>query len=71
MVYEERNTWSSLVVTVIAMTVYVIVVLQQANGGPLTDVDWWPIMLWTIVGSIVVTIVSQHSVGYRRRRPRS
>ena len=57
MVYEERNTWSSLVVTVIAMAVYVTVVLQQADGGPLTAVDWWPIMLWTIVGSIVVTIV--------------
>lgn len=57
MVYEERNTWAGLVVTVIAMTVYVVVVLQAAGGGPLTDVDWWPIMLWTIVGGIVVTIV--------------
>ncbi|NYE18854.1 hypothetical protein [Microbacterium immunditiarum] len=57
MVYEERNTWSSLVVTLIAMIVYVVVVLQAAGGGPLTDVDWWPIMLWTIAGAIVVTIV--------------
>ena len=39
MVYEERNTWVGLIVSVIAMTVYVIVVLQQAAGGPLTDVD--------------------------------
>lgn len=38
MVYEERNTWTSLVVSVIAMTVYTIVVLQQAGGGPLTAV---------------------------------
>jgi hypothetical protein len=57
MVYEERNTWSSLVVTVIAMAVYVIVLLQQADGRPLTEVHWWPVMLWTIIGSIVVTIV--------------
>ena len=57
MVYEERNTWVGLIVSVIAMTVYVIVVLQQAAGGPLTDVVWWPIMLWTIVGSIVASIV--------------
>ena len=57
MVYEERNTWASLVVTVIALTVYVIVVLQQADGGPLSAVDWWPIMLWTIIGSIVGAIV--------------
>ena len=57
MVYEERNTWVGLVVSVIGMAVYVIVVLQQAGGGPLTDVVWWPIMLWTIVGSIIASIV--------------
>jgi len=57
MVYEERNTWVGLVVSVIGIAVYVIVVLQQAGAGPLTDVVWWPIMLWTIVGSIVASIV--------------
>ena len=57
MVYEERNIWAGLIVTVIAMTVYVIVVLRQAGGGPLTDVEWWPIMLWTIIGSILASIV--------------
>jgi len=61
MVYEERNTWVGLIVSVIAMTVYVIVVLQQAAGGPLTDVVWWPIMLWTIglsiIGSIAISIL--------------
>jgi len=56
-VYEERNTWAGLIVNVIAMTVYVIVVLQQAAGGPLTDVEWWPIMAWTIGASIVASIV--------------
>jgi len=56
-VYEERNLWSSLIVTVIAMAGYVVVVLQRAAGGPLTDVTWWPIMMWAIVGSIVGTIV--------------
>lgn len=57
MVYEERNIWSSLIVTIVAMTVYVIVVLEQAGGGPLTEVDWVPIMLWTIGASIVGAIV--------------
>ena len=57
MVYEERNVWSSLVVSIIAMTVYTVIVLSQAAGGPLTDVDWVPIMLWTIGGSIVGAIV--------------
>ena len=57
MVYEERNTWASLIASAIAMIIYVVVTLQQADGGPLADVDWVPIMLWTIGGSIVGAIV--------------
>lgn len=57
MVYEERNAWAGLVVAVIAIAVYVVLVLQQAGGGPLTDVDWLPLMLWTIGLGIVVSIV--------------
>ncbi|GAA1685007.1 hypothetical protein [Microbacterium lacus] len=56
--YEERNTWVGLVGSVIAMAVYTIAVLQQADGGPLTEVVWWPIMLWTIGIGVVVMIVS-------------
>lgn len=58
MVYEERNAWVGLVVGVVAMATYVILVLQQADGGPLTGVDWLPLMLWTIGLSIVVIIVT-------------
>lgn len=59
MSYEERNVWAGLLVSVVAMPVYVIVIviLQQAGGGPLTQVDWVPVMLWTIGASVVVTIV--------------
>ena len=57
MVYEERNVWAGLIVSLVGITVYVIVVLSQAGGGPLTEVEWVPIMLWTIGGSIVATIV--------------
>lgn len=56
MVYEERNAWAGLIVAVIAIPVYVTLVLQQAGDGPVTDVDWLPLMLWTIGSGIVVTI---------------
>ncbi|WP_241160494.1 hypothetical protein [Microbacterium sp. Y-01] len=56
MVYEERNAWAGLIVSPIVMVVYVTLVLQQAAGGPLTDVDWFPLMLWVIGGGIVGTI---------------
>lgn len=56
MAYAERNIWASLIVSVIGMIVYVVVVLQRAAGGPLTEVDWAPLMLWTIGISIAVAI---------------
>lgn len=56
MVYEERNVWTGLVVSLIAITAYVVAVLQQAAGRPVTEVDWPPLMLWMIGGGIVVTI---------------
>ncbi|MFT4259328.1 hypothetical protein [Microbacterium sp.] len=71
MVYEERNAWAGLVIGVITITVYIVLVLQQAGGGPLTDVDWFPLMLWTIgsaiAATIVVTIVWGIAVGIRDR----
>ena len=69
MVYEERNTWAGLIVTVIALVVYVVVTLQAAAGRALTEVDWLPIMLWTIgggiVGSILLSIVWGMAVARR------
>ena len=57
MVYEERNAWAGLIVSPISIAVYVVLVLQQAAGGPLVDVDWFPLMLWVIGGSIVAVII--------------
>ncbi|WP_194396664.1 hypothetical protein [Microbacterium atlanticum] len=57
MVYQERNVWSSLIVSVIGVVVYVALVLQQSGGGPLSDVDWVPLMLWTIGLSILAAIL--------------
>lgn len=57
MVYEERNIWAGLIVSVVGVTIYTILVLQRAGGGPVENVDWVPLMLWTIGLSIVATIV--------------
>jgi len=69
MVYEERNTWATLIATIITVPVYVIVILMSAGGGPLTEVDWVPIMLWTvgasIVGAIVISILWGMAAGMR------
>ncbi len=59
MVYEERNIWASLIVSIVGVGVYVVLVLQQAAGGSVAEVDWVPLMLWTIGGAIVVTIIAR------------
>ena len=71
MVYEERNTWATLIATVITVPIYIIIVLQQADGGPLTDVDWVPIMLWTMGGIDRRRDRDQHRVGDPRGDARS
>ena len=58
MSYEEKGTWVYLVIAVVGYTVYLALVLPQLLGGvPVEDVDYVPVMLWTIGGAIVVTIV--------------
>ncbi|MGW8483057.1 hypothetical protein ACWGJP_07940 [Microbacterium sp. NPDC055903] len=57
MVYEERNAWAGLIVSVVSVTVYILLTLQSAGDGPLHEVDWFPLMLWTIGLSIVATIL--------------
>ena len=58
MSYEEKGTWVYLVVAVVGYTVYLSLVLPQlVSGVPVGDVDYVPVMLWTIGGAIVVTIV--------------
>jgi len=57
MVYHERAAWAGLVASVLTLAFYITAVLLQADGGDLTSVDWFPLMLWTIGGGIIVTIV--------------
>ena len=62
---EERGQWVYLVAIVLTYGAYVAIVLGQADGGSLTDVDYVPLMVaaigigiaLAIVGRIVVEIV--------------
>ncbi|MFB4350669.1 hypothetical protein [Microbacterium sp. CR_7] len=57
MVFEERNVWAGLIVSVLVIPAYIVIVLQQAASTPVTEIDWLPPMLWTIGVGIVATIV--------------
>ena len=54
---EERSAWVMVVVATAVYAIYVVVVLGQASGLPLTTVDYVPTMLWAIAGSIAASIV--------------
>jgi hypothetical protein len=60
MTLEERRSWTYLAVAVVAYGVYVINVLTKAASAPLVDVDYVPVMLWTIgiaiFGGILINI---------------
>lgn len=54
---QERSAWVMVVVATAVYAIYAAVVLGRASGTPLTTVDYVPVMLWAIVGSIVASIV--------------
>ncbi|GAA1820792.1 hypothetical protein [Agromyces neolithicus] len=60
MSYEEKGTWLYLVIAIAGVTVYSAFVFPAVAGGtPVDDIDYVPIMLWTIGGAIVASIVAR------------
>lgn len=57
MAAEEKSAWIMLFLAIVAPITYVIWVLNDAGDGPLVDAPYvWP-MVFTIVGSIVLSII--------------
>jgi len=71
MVYHERAAWAGIIAAVLTVATYVVLVLGQAGSGELVEVNWWPLMLWSIGGgivlSILITIIWGMAVGVRDR----
>ena len=58
MAFEEKNAWSFLIISVVGYAIYLVIVLSNANGQPLVEVDYVPALLWTVGGAIVANIVA-------------
>lgn len=54
---EEKNAWVMGIVAAAGLVLYVVIILSLAGSTPLTEVDYVPVMLYTIGGSIVAIIV--------------
>jgi cytochrome c biogenesis protein CcdA len=59
MSYEEKGQWVYLAATTIAYGAYVVVVLGQAGTTPLPQIDYQPILLWTIGAAIAASIIGR------------
>lgn len=62
MTHEEKRAWIRLVVAVLAYTAYVIIVLGRVDGGPLPDVPYAAVLLWSVGAAIVANIVVEVAV---------
>lgn len=60
MSYEERGQWVYLVATTAAYGAYLILTLGRAGDAtPLPEIDYQPIMLWTIGAAIIGSILGR------------
>jgi hypothetical protein len=59
MSYEEKGQWVYLAATTIAYGGYVVVMLGQAGATPLPQVDYQPILLWTVGVAVAGSIIGR------------
>jgi hypothetical protein len=62
MSYEEKGQWVYLAATSIGYTAYLVVLFASAGTMPLTEVDYQPILLWTIGIAIVASIIGRIAI---------
>jgi cytochrome c biogenesis protein CcdA len=60
--YEEKGQWVYLATTTIAYGAYVVLVLGAAGSAPLPEVDYQPILLWTIGAAIAASILGRIAI---------
>ncbi len=56
--FQERSKWASGIVALGAFVVYVVLILQKADGGQLTEVAYQSTLIWVVAVSVVATVVS-------------
>ena len=62
MSYEEKGQWVYLAATTIGYSAYLVVLLGSAGTTPLEEIDYQPILLWTIGIAIVGSIIGRIAI---------
>lgn len=67
MSYEEKGVWVYLGAGVLTYAVYLTIVLRRADGGPLTDVHYVPVLLWMLAVSVGFSVLGR--IAFEVARP--
>jgi hypothetical protein len=59
MSFEERYTWVYAGSSAVGFAVYVVLLLTRARGGPLSEVPYEGLMLWSIGGAMLAALVGR------------
>ncbi len=63
MSYEEKGQWVYLLATGVAYVAYLVVVLGRATAGEtLQEVDYQPILLWTVGLAVAGSIIGRIAI---------
>jgi hypothetical protein len=62
MSYEEKGQWVYLAATSIGYGAYLVLLLGSAGTTPLPEVDYVPILLWTIGVAIAASIIGRIAI---------
>jgi cytochrome c biogenesis protein CcdA len=62
MSYEEKGQWVYLAATAIAYGAYLVLMLGRAGSTPLQEIDYVPILLWTIGAAIAGSVIGRIAI---------
>lgn len=62
MSYEEKGQWVYLAATTLGYGAYLVLMLGRAGSTPLPEIDYQPILLWTIGAAVVGSILGRIAI---------
>lgn len=62
MSYEEKGQWVYLAATTVAYGAYLVLLLSRAGTTPLAEIDYRPILLWTVGAAVVGSIIGRIAI---------
>lgn len=71
MAYQEKSAWIMGILAITGYASYLLLLLPQTAHITLTKTDYVPVMLWTIAGAIIASILLHIVVSSSSRKART